>query len=199
MKRIQLAGMVLLSVFLITACGKKDSDPAAEQNNPDTAFMPEMDLQENDPSEQDTKEQFTEENKMEDKDNESVPLNEKREVRIYYIDDETGEPASDETDIIDENDIWSALQEKGILDDDCRLLNFYVDQEKGRIDLDFNAALGDRIRSFGTTGETEILGCLVNTYLDAYDCDGICLTEEGAPLETSSGANYDGYSGKIEF
>ena len=79
------------------------------------------------------------------------------------------------------------------------LLSFEVNQEKRRIDLDFNTALGDRIRSFGTTGETEILGCLINTYLDAYECDEIRLTEESAPLETSSGADFDGYSGRIEF
>ena len=130
---------------------------------------------------------------------EPEPEEENREVRIYYIDDATAEPVSEEVLILDENDIWSALQEKGILEEDCELLNFEVDPEKRQIDLDFNTALGDRIRSFGTTGETEILGCLINTYLDAYECDGIRLTEEGAPLETSSGADFDGYSGRIEF
>ena len=68
-----------------------------------------------------------------------------------------------------------------------------------KIDLDFNAATGNRIRSMGTTGETEIIGCIVNTYLDTYNCDGIRLTEEGNALMTSSGADFDGYSGRITF
>ena len=131
--------------------------------------------------------------------NELTSKEENKSVSVYYIDDATAEPVSEEVLISDENDIWSALQEKGILEEDCELLSFEVDQEKRRIDLDFNTALGDRIRSFGTTGETEILGCLINTYLDAYECDGIRLTEEGALLETSSGADFDGYSGRIEF
>ena len=39
----------------------------------------------------------------------------------------------------------------------------------------------------------------INTYLEAYDCDGIKLTEEGKTLQTSHGANYDGYSGIMSF
>ena len=108
-----------------------------------------------------------------------------------------------EMESLPENDLRGAVrffcQKEGILEDDCELLSFEVDLEKRQIDLDFNTALGERIRSFGTTGETEILGCLINTYLDAYECDGIRLTEEGALLETSSGADFDGYSGRIEF
>ena len=158
MKRVKCAGIMLLSVFLISGCVKKDTtydEPVLEKEN--------------------------------------------REVRIYYIDDATADFVSEEVLISDENDIWSALQAKGILEEDCELLSFEIDQENGQIDLDFNTALGDRIRSFGTTGETEILSCLINTYLDAYECDGIRLTEEGAPLQTSSGANFDGYSGRMKF
>ena len=67
------------------------------------------------------------------------------------------------------------------------------------IDLDFNAATGEYIRSMGTTGEIQIIGCIINTYLETYDCDGIKLTEEGKVLQTSHGANYDGYSGIMSF
>ena len=73
-----------------------------------------------------------------------------------------------------------------------------MNESEKKIDLEFNKATGDRIRNMGTTGETEILACIINTYLDAYECDGIKLREEGEPLETSSGANFDGYSSKIE-
>ena len=79
------------------------------------------------------------------------------------------------------------------------VLERFLREEEKTIDLDFNSKLGDRVRSFGSTGETEIIGCLVNTYLDAYDCEGIQLTEEGQKFETSSGADFDGYTGRIEF
>lgn len=122
-----------------------------------------------------------------------------REIKIYYIDVATAEPVSEMVAIRNEYDVWLSLQSKGIIGDDCKLLNFKVDQENHRIDLDFNAEFGDMIRSFGSTGEMEIIGCLVNTYLDAYECERIRLTEEGAPLETSSGVYFDGYSGRVEF
>lgn len=187
MKRMRFAGIILLSVFLMAACGKKDADSTVEKNNTEPAVTHEMEVPEE--QQDDTENVYSE----------SETQEESREVKIYYIDDSTAEPVSEVIMIKDENDIWSALQEKGILDDACKLLNFDVDQENGKIDLDFNAALGDRIRSFGTTGETEIIGCLINTYLDAYDCKEIRITEEGATLETSSGASFDGYSGRIEF
>ena len=78
------------------------------------------------------------------------------------------------------------------------MLEFSLNESEKKIDLDFNKTTGDRIRSMGTTGESEILACIINTYLDAYECDGIKLTEEGEPLETSSGADFNGYSSKIE-
>lgn len=124
---------------------------------------------------------------------------ETKEVKIYYVEEKTGEVTGKIVTIKDENDIWSALQENGILTSDCRLLNFKVNEEKCIIDLDFNVATGERIRNMGTTGETQIIGCIINTYLEAYNCDGIKLTEEGQPLETSHGATFDGYSGIISF
>lgn len=195
MKKIKLAGIALLSVLLVSGCGKKDMDQIGEEAETKPAVTQETESADEESDGQDT----SDISETEDTYSEAEPEEEKREVKIYYIDDATAEPVTETVTIEDENDIWSALQEKGILDDDCRLLDFDVDQKNRKIDLDFNSALGNRIRSFGTTGETEIIGCLVNTYLDAYDCDGIRLTEEGAPLETSSGANFDGYSGKIEF
>ena len=50
-----------------------------------------------------------------------------------------------------------------------------------------------------TTGGTEIVGCIINTYLEAYGCEGIRLTEEGQAFVTSHGAGLDGYSGKVTF
>lgn len=122
-----------------------------------------------------------------------------KEVRVYYVDEMTGEVTGKTVAIRTEKDIWTALQDTGVLTADCQLLGFKVDEEAHIIDLDFNAATGKRIRSMGTTGEIQIIGCIINTYLEAYDCDGIKLTEEGITLQTSHGANFDGYSGIMSF
>lgn len=129
----------------------------------------------------------------------SVEEPETRNVTIYYVDGETAEIAEKNVEIKDEYDIWENLKESGILTEGCELLSLNVDQSEKKIDMDFNTATGDWIRSMGTTGETQIIGCIINTYLEAYGCDGIRLQEEGQPLQTSHGANYDGYSGKITF
>ena len=118
---------------------------------------------------------------------------------IYYVDAQTAEITTKTAEVQDEKDIWNILKEEGILSEDCEILSFKINDTDKKIDLDFNSATGDRIRSMGTTGETEIIGCIVNTYLETYNCDGIRLTEEGNALQTSSGADFDGYSGKITF
>lgn len=135
-----------------------------------------------------------------DTENEAVnPDDNIMSVRVYYVDDNSGNITGKTIDVSDEYDIWSALKDFGVLTDGCELLNFSLDYENKTIDLDFNLATGKRIRSMGTTGETEIIGCIVNTYLEAYDCDGIKLTEEGKVLQTSHGANFDGYTGIMTF
>ncbi len=118
---------------------------------------------------------------------------------IYYVDAQTAEITTKTAEVQDEKDIWNILKEEGILSEDCEILSFKINDTDKKIDLDFNSATGDRIRSMGTTGETEIIGCIVNTYLETYNCDGIRLTEEGNALQTLSGADFDGYSGKITF
>lgn len=124
---------------------------------------------------------------------------ENKPITVYFVEDESGEVTGENIEITDENDIWSALQDKGVLTTECRLLSFKIDESQKKIDLDFDSATGKRIRSMGTTGEMQIIGCIVNTFLEAYNCDSIRLTENGMPLETSHGATMDGYSGAIVF
>ena len=97
---------------------------------------------------------------------------------VYFVDDPSGEVIGEGVKVQDEYDIWTALQERGILTDDCELVSLNVDKNQKKIDLDFNGATGKRINSMGTTGETEIIGCMKNTYLDSYDCEKIRITEE---------------------
>ena len=208
MKRAKFAGVLLLTVFLMAGCGSGEESLVSVQNEEDnTANVtqdtePSEDVQDNQQIQDDEENNSdTEQTKDADDSDENTGSqdSEQRDVSIYYIDEETGEPASETVMISDENDIWAALQDRGVLTDDCELLGFDVNEEENTLSINFNSALGDRIRSFGTTGETEILGCLVNTYLDAYDCDGAKLLEEGKTFETSSGANFDGFTGRIEF
>lgn len=199
MKKLGVLGIFLLVLLFATGCGSKESnlpDEQSQSGQEDTSDMEE----ESESSENTDSQDIQNEEESDDIDSadETKEIEEKWTAKVYYIDDSTGEMTSKDVSVEDEDDIWAQLQKSGILTEECELLSFDVDTDGKKIDLDFNKAVGDRIRSMGTTGETEIIGCIVNTYLDSYGCDGIRLTEEGQPLETAQGADFDGYSGRIE-
>lgn len=186
-----LLGMLALSFSLVTGCGGETEEEPVAENQTDDKELPETE----EPEEQKGEEAPEDaENSADGEESQS----ETRTVNIYCVDDQTAEITTKAVEISDEYDIWAALQEAGILTDECQLLSLSVNEQDGTMDLDFNRATGDRVRSMGTTGETEIVGCIVNTYLEAYGCDKILLTEEGETFE-SSHASYDGYSSEFTF
>ncbi len=184
--------VVSMSLVFVTGCGRNDKE------EPDNVKTEE---QNNDKDE--TQDEELNEGDQEDSDNISEEPVENdpqtRNVTVYYVDDKTAEVTGKSVEIQDEYDIWNALKESGLLTEDCELLSLNVKEAEKKLDLDFNSATGDRIRSMGTTGETQIIGCIINTYLEAYSCGGIRLTQEGQAFVTSHGANFDGYSGKMTF
>ena len=50
--------------------------------------------------------------------------------------------------------------------------------------LDMNQAFADYVNRLGTAGEYIIMGSLVNTFLDCYQCDLMIVTADGKVLET---------------
>lgn len=189
-----MMAVLCLSIFFITSCGREsEEDPDKVKTEVvDKEKNPSGDSEENENVQTEISSEQTEENQS----GEGSGI---RTITLYYVDDQTAEVTGQSIEIQDEYDIWAALKENGLLTEDCELLSLSVSEEEKTIDLDFNSATGDRIRSMGTTGETQIVGCIINTYLEAYGCDGIRLTEEGQALQTSHGANFDGYSGKMTF
>lgn len=75
------------------------------------------------------------------------------------------------TENIDDTTVWNQLIEKGVLTEGCKLNSCKIDENNKTIDLDMNTEVGERIRSMGTTGKDEILTCIVNSYLDTYNCE----------------------------
>ena len=181
----------------ISGAGMMDCKNALTEANGDIDKAMEIIRKKEDAEDFNKKDEEADENKKVEEDEDEDENS--REARVYYVDDITGEIMGKTITVKTEYDIWKALQGNGILTEGCQLLSFKVNEETHLIDLDFNAATGEYIRSMGTTGEIQIIGCIINTYLETYDCDGIKLTEEGKVLQTSHGANYDGYSGIMSF
>ncbi len=121
-----------------------------------------------------------------------------RNVTIYYVDELSAAVVGKSVDVVSEFDIWNVLVDSGTLTEECKLISIKLNDDK-TMDLNFNHATAERINSMGSTGETEIIGCIVNTYLEAYGCTGIRLLEEGNDFVSSHGAEFSEYPGRIEF
>lgn len=189
--------ILCMAAFSLAGCGREQEEKISTETEKTTGQNKEADKNEKEEPAQ--TEVQTEEDSEDTGADTQAGTSAGRTATIYYVDPQTAEIMTKTEEVQDENNIWNILKEDGLLTEDCELLSFKVNEADKKIDLDFNAATGNRIRSMGTTGETEIIGCIVNTYLDTYNCDGIRLTEEGNALQTSSGADFDGYSGRITF
>lgn len=195
------AALIATCGLLIPGCGKNDAiaeEPAQQTETAD-------DEKNTETEEEPSVSEIDSEERTEDREGVNsepqTPVEEEtssRSVTVYYVDDLSGVVVGKAAEITDEYDIWNALKENGILTDECELNSIRINDDQ-TMDLDFNHATADRINSMGTTGETEIIGCIVNTYLDAYDCSGIRLLEEGKDFVSSHGAVFDKYPGRIEF
>ena len=168
---VMLTSMVLFSV-------------GCEKNNVDT----EQNTTVEDSGNKDTSETIDSEKnnqkQEEEKSNISEEKQEMKTLKIYYV--------NENAENIDDTTVWNQLIEKGILTEGCKLNSCKIDENNKTIDLDMNTEVGERIRSMGTTGKDEILTCIVNSYLDTYNCEKLKLTENGQALDTGD-TELDGY------
>lgn len=116
-------------------------------------------------------------------------------VELYYIEESTGEITSKvvtlEKEVLAE-EIVKQLKKEKVLSEDCDVQDMLVSEDNTKIELDFNNAFGEYIRNMGTNGSESILECVVKSYLGAYECEELKITEDGAPLDTGH-AVLDGY------
>lgn len=204
-KILKLTGIIAAAVVLSVGCGSR-TEPSDDGTVKEEAVKEDKNVSKTEEVQTeeaetktgtDTKKQESD-TAADDNESDSEEMQQAKTVKIYSINDESGELESKEMEIKDEQEIWTCLQDTGIIDQDCKLLGLTVDKEAHTMELDFNSATGDRMRSMGTTGTEEILACIVDTYLDAYSCEKIKLTEEGKVLDTGDGAHLDGYMERID-
>lgn len=172
MKNMKI-GILLICILLVAGCGTTE-----KETKPETS----------------TKEEIpkTEPEGEQDPDPEQV---EKVQVKIYHIDDQTEEYTFDTVELneIEPQLIWKELQKVGILSETSVLNSFALNKENSEMaEMDIGSTTGDYIRTKGTTGEEQVLNCLISTYADAYKCNRIKITENGNVLETGH-TILDGY------
>ena len=123
------------------------------------------------------------------------------EIQLYVSNDDATEFVSESVKIdeLTPENIVKVLIEKSVLLSDVQVLKCDKQTVDGVeiLDVDFNEAFGAYVCSMGTTGEYYTIGSIVNTFLDAFDCEQIKITVEGNTLETGH-AEYPGYMNRFE-
>lgn len=142
-------------------------------------------VDENAKDKEELNEHVNEEEKKDDIDNEEDNVTEdtkKISVNVYKFnpDDEIFVVETKECDELSEQNIWSLLKETTSVPVDSNVKSLKVNGDK--LELDVDSVYGEKLRSYGISGEDALMGCVVNTYLDAYKCSSIKITEEGQIL-----------------
>ena len=200
MKRKVFVILLVVMLVSVSACSNSTSIDSSQSDNQKT------EQQETDKDMVDQKEE-NKENQLAGEDankkSEDTVSNEDKsvDIQLYVSNDDATEFVSESVKIdeLTPENIVNALVQKSVLPSDIQVLKCeeqIVDGVKS-LDVDFNEAFGAYVCSMGTTGEYYTIGSIVNTFLDAFDCEQIKITVEGNTLETGH-AEYPGYMNRFE-
>ena len=199
-KRILI--MILAGLFCLTACEQSQDNPPTEPVSQDEQEKPEDDnMNEDEEDDQDGEPQEEkpdkdrEENQGTDQNTEGTT-----KITIYSCNEDATAFATSEVELdsLTPQAVLDALFVQGAVSADVKINSL----EKSTVDgedtilIDFNSAFASYVSSMGSAGEYYAVGSVCNTFLDAYFCDQIKSTVDGATLETGH-MEYSGYFGKF--
>ena len=197
------AFLLLTLVFSLAACGRNSGDSQEPSDNSDTQTEEQKEeepeeteepgAEEEQPS-QDTTDTDTQTPAQE-------PAAETATITVYYSNADATAFESSEVQIasLSPEAVLEALVSQGALTADVAEDSFTMSTVDGKasIELDLNSAFATYVSNMGTTGEYYTVGALVNTFLDAYECEQIRITVDGEVLSTGH-AEYPGYLARFE-
>ena len=199
-KRILI--LILAGLFCLTACEQSQDNPPTEPVSQDEQEKPEDDnMNEDEEDDQDGEPQEEkpdkdrEENQGTDQNTEGTT-----KITIYSCNEDATAFATSEVELdsLTPQAVLDALFVQGAVSADVKINSL----EKSTVDgedtilIDFNSAFASYVSSMGSAGEYYAVGSVCNTFLDAYFCDQIKITVDGATLETGH-MEYSGYFGKF--
>lgn len=200
----KLTVILLTGILLsISACSNSASTDSSQSDKPKT------EQQEVDKNKVDQKNENKDEQNQNDqaadgsnkKEDQTVQEDKSAEITVYTSNDDATAFVSESVKIdeLTPENIVNALIQKSVLSSDIQVLKCDKQTVDGveSLEVDFNEAFGTYVSSMGTTGEYYTIGSVVNTFLDAYDCEQIKITVEGNTLETGH-AEYPGYMNRFE-
>lgn len=198
-KRILI--LLLAGMFCLAGCEQNTQnppqDPAAqdEQDTDDKEDPQEDGKDEDEPKPVD--DQKSGDASKEDEGEENKPA-ESVKIHVYSSNDDATAFQSTEAAItsLSPEAVLQALALQGAIAADVKINSL----EQSTVDgistllIDFNGAFASYVSSMGSTGEYYAIGGVCNTFLDAYGCEQIKITVDGATLETGH-TDYPGYMG----
>lgn len=156
-----------------------------------------QDSQEQEPEIQDSQTQdVSEESEDVSKDTEDVSEEQAQkeiiegEEAVIYYGNSGFSSLNQETVVIEEitpEELINALAMHNIVSLDTKVLAFDQGEQDGALMLylDLSKAAGGYLQTMSREAECIIVASVINTFLDNYGADAICLTVEGEPLGTS--------------
>lgn len=200
-KRILI--LLLAGMFCLAGCDQNTENPPQEpvtQDGEDTDDKkdPEEDGEDEDEQEQEQKDgQKSGDSSTEDTEEEQKPA-ESVKINVYSSNDDATAFQSTEAAItsLSPEAVLQALADQGIIAADVKVNSLEQSTVDGISTLlvDFNGAFASYVSGMGSTGEYYAIGGICNTFLDAYGCEQIKITVDGATLETGH-TDYPGYMG----
>lgn len=205
MKSKLITAILLLTlVFSLAACGRNSDDSQEPSDSSDTQTEEQTEEEDQDETEEPVAEdeqstQNTADTDTQTPDQESVA--ETATITVFYSNADATAFESSEVQIasLSPESVLEAMVSQGALTADIAENSFTMNTVDGKasIELDLNTAFATYVSNMGTTGEYYTVGSLVNTFLDAYDCEQIRITVDGDTLSTGH-AEYQGYLSKFQ-
>lgn len=196
--------LLITLVFSLTACGGNSGDSQEPSGTSDTQTEEQKDDEQ---GETEDSEAENEEPQQESKDGQDTqtpvqePAAETATITVYYSNADATAFESSEVSIpsLSPEAVLGALVSQGALTADVAENSFTVNTVDGKasIELDLNSAFAAYVSNMGSTGEYYTVGALVNTFLDAYECEQIRITVDEDVLSTGH-AEYPGYLTRFE-
>lgn len=192
------AFLLLTLVFSLAACGRNSGDSQETSDSSDTQTE---EQKEEEPEETEEPEAEEEQPSQDTTDTDTQapsqdPAAEAATITVYYSNADATAFESSEVQIasLSPEAVLEALVSQGALTADVAENSFTMSTVEGKasIELDLNSAFATYVSNMGSTGEYYTVGALVNTFLDAYECEQIRITVDGNALSTGH-AEYPGY------
>lgn len=193
---------LLLCACMILVAGCQKSESEEEKQEEKKAETLGLESEEKDEEEEAKESEEADELEQEKEFGEQQnPAAETKTLTIYSSNDNADGFVTEEVEASEVTAEWllGQLASRGTVPGEVQALSCTETQVDGvkALNLDLNQAFGNALGSTGTAGEYMTLGSIVNTFLDAFDCEKIQITVEGATLATGH-TDYPGYLNRFQ-